>query len=117
MRSCQAKSSELGELGQVTDALTGPGGMLETVRAAQGDVSEVAVELRCDIAMLPLLQGRSAETPSCGSGATAPMRTGADGHLGDLVRKPEVAGPMLADGKRIRPAHTPSTSPTSRRLS
>lgn len=50
-----------GELGQVTEALAGLGDVLETVRAIDGDVSENAVELRRDIGMLLLAQGRAAE--------------------------------------------------------
>ncbi|WP_030912748.1 serine/threonine-protein kinase [Streptomyces sp. NRRL F-5126] len=50
-----------GELGQVTEALAGLHAVLETVRAADGDVSENAVELRRDIGMLLLAQGRTAE--------------------------------------------------------
>jgi len=50
-----------GELGQVTEALAGLRGVLEVVRAVDGDVSENAVELRRDIGMLLLAQGRAAD--------------------------------------------------------
>ncbi|MER6348030.1 protein kinase domain-containing protein [Streptomyces sp. NPDC001595] len=51
----------LGELGQVTEALAGLHGVLDVVRSVDGDVSEEAVELRRDIGMLLLAQGRAAE--------------------------------------------------------
>jgi hypothetical protein len=50
-----------GELGQVTEALAGLHGVLEVVRSVDGDVSENAVELRRDIGMLLLAQGRAAD--------------------------------------------------------
>jgi hypothetical protein len=50
-----------GELGQVTEALAGLQDVLELVRAIGGDVSEDAVELRRDIGMLLLAQGRTAD--------------------------------------------------------
>ncbi|WGD39435.1 serine/threonine-protein kinase [Streptomyces cathayae] len=50
-----------GELGQVTEALAGLNGVLDAVRAVDGDVSENAVELRRDIGMLLLAQQRAAE--------------------------------------------------------
>ncbi|MFF0461893.1 serine/threonine-protein kinase [Streptomyces mexicanus] len=50
-----------GELGQVTQALAGLNGVLDVVRAVDGDVSENAVELRRDIGMLLLAQQRAAE--------------------------------------------------------
>jgi hypothetical protein len=50
-----------GELGQVTEALAGLNGVLDVVRSVDGDVSEEAVELRRDIGMLLLAQGRAAE--------------------------------------------------------
>ncbi len=59
---CQAQAARCrGELGQVTEALAGLNGVLETVRAIDGDVSENAVELRRDIGMLLLAQQRAAE--------------------------------------------------------
>nr|WP_307847365.1 protein kinase [Streptomyces sp. F63] len=50
-----------GELGQVTEALDGLRGVLDAVRAVDGDVSETSVELRRDIGMLLLAQGRAAD--------------------------------------------------------
>ncbi|MDX3313017.1 serine/threonine-protein kinase [Streptomyces sp. ME08-AFT2] len=50
-----------GELGQVTEALAGLNGVLDVVRSVDGDVSEEAVELRRDIGMLLLAQGRTAD--------------------------------------------------------
>jgi tRNA A-37 threonylcarbamoyl transferase component Bud32 len=50
-----------GELGQVTEALAGLNSVLDVVRSVDGDVSEEAVELRRDIGMLLLAQGRAAE--------------------------------------------------------
>ncbi|MEV5146501.1 serine/threonine-protein kinase [Streptomyces sp. NPDC052727] len=50
-----------GELGQVTEALAGLNDVLDVVRAVDGDVSENAVELRRDIGMLLLAQGRTAD--------------------------------------------------------
>ncbi|MFF5546523.1 serine/threonine-protein kinase [Streptomyces olivaceoviridis] len=50
-----------GELGQVTEALAGLHDVLDAVRAVDGDVSENAVELRRDIGMLLLAQGRTAD--------------------------------------------------------
>ncbi|MEV4916200.1 serine/threonine-protein kinase [Streptomyces tirandamycinicus] len=50
-----------GELGQVTEALAGLHGVLDVVRSVDGDVSENAVELRRDIGMLLLAQGRAAD--------------------------------------------------------
>ncbi|MEU0448539.1 serine/threonine-protein kinase [Streptomyces tendae] len=59
---CRAQAARCrGELGQVTEALAGLNGVLETVRAIDGDVSENAVELRRDIGMLLLAQQRAAE--------------------------------------------------------
>ncbi|MCQ4084356.1 protein kinase [Streptomyces sp. RB6PN25] len=53
-----------GELGQITDALAGLREVLGIVRSVDGDVSEDAVELRRDIGMLLLAQGRTAEALS-----------------------------------------------------
>ncbi|MEH0515548.1 MULTISPECIES: serine/threonine-protein kinase [unclassified Streptomyces] len=50
-----------GELGQVTEALAGLNGVLDVVRSVDGDVSEEAVELRRDIGMLLLAQGRTTD--------------------------------------------------------
>ncbi|WP_086770269.1 serine/threonine-protein kinase [Streptomyces bobili] len=50
-----------GELGQVTEALAGLHGVLDVVRSVDGDVSEEAVELRRDIGMLLLAQGRAVD--------------------------------------------------------
>ncbi|AZM74401.1 serine/threonine protein kinase [Streptomyces sp. KPB2] len=59
---CRAQAARCrGKLGQVTEALDGLNGVLETVRAIDGDVSENAVELRHDIGMLLLAQQRAAE--------------------------------------------------------
>lgn len=49
------------ELGQVTDALAALQGVLNVVWAVDSDVSEEAVELRHNIGMLLLAQGRAAE--------------------------------------------------------
>lgn len=54
-RACRA------ELGQVTDAPAALQGVLNVVRAVDSDVSEEAVELRHNIGMLLLAQGRTAE--------------------------------------------------------
>ncbi|MFI1467088.1 protein kinase [Streptomyces wuyuanensis] len=59
---CRAQAARCrGELGQVTEALAGLHGVLEAVRAVDGDVSENAVELRRDIGMLLLAQQRAAD--------------------------------------------------------
>ncbi|MGK5497171.1 protein kinase domain-containing protein [Streptomyces sp. URMC 125] len=59
---CRAQAARCrGELGQVTEALAGLHGVLDAVRAVDGDVSENAVELRRDIGMLLLAQGRAAD--------------------------------------------------------
>ncbi|MFJ9735989.1 hypothetical protein ACIRUL_32355 [Streptomyces sp. NPDC101171] len=50
-----------GELGQVTEALAGLNDVLHVVSTVDGDVNESAVELRRDIGMLLLAQGRTAE--------------------------------------------------------
>lgn len=61
-RSCRAQAARCrAELGQVTDALAALQGVLTVVRAVDGDLSEEAVELRHDIGMLLLAQGRTAE--------------------------------------------------------
>ncbi|WP_307071914.1 serine/threonine-protein kinase [Streptomyces sp. B3I8] len=62
VRDCLAQAARCrGQLGQVTQALSGLSRVLEMVRAADGDVSEEAVELRRDIGMLLFTQGRTAE--------------------------------------------------------
>lgn len=53
-----------GELGQVTDALAGLRDVLHVVRSIDSDMSDEAVELRRDIGMLLLAQGRTAEARS-----------------------------------------------------
>ncbi|WP_374101602.1 hypothetical protein [Streptomyces sp. I5] len=59
---CRAQAARCrGELGQVTEALAGLNGVLDAVRAVDGDGSENAVELRRDIGMLFLAQQRAAE--------------------------------------------------------
>ncbi|MFF0108065.1 serine/threonine-protein kinase [Streptomyces hirsutus] len=59
---CRAQAARCnGELGRVTEALAGLRGVLDSVRSIDGDVSENAVELRRDIGMLLLAQGRAAE--------------------------------------------------------
>ncbi|MFH9133467.1 protein kinase [Streptomyces sp. NPDC017524] len=61
-RGCRAQAARCrGELGQVTDALASLRGVLEVVRAVDGDVSDEAVELRRDIGMLLLAQGLASE--------------------------------------------------------
>lgn len=61
-RECLAQAARCrGELGQVTEALAGLNRVLNAVRAVDSDVSEEAVELRRDIGMLLLAQGRTAE--------------------------------------------------------
>jgi hypothetical protein len=45
----------------MTEALAGLNGVLDAVRAVDGDVSENAVELRRDIGMLLLAQQRAAD--------------------------------------------------------
>ncbi|MEV8564912.1 serine/threonine-protein kinase [Streptomyces sp. NPDC051322] len=61
-RACHAQAARCrAELGQVTDALAALRGVLDVVRAVDGDVSEEAVELRRDIGMLLLAQGQAAE--------------------------------------------------------
>ncbi|MFF2774572.1 protein kinase [Streptomyces sp. NPDC058052] len=61
-RECRAQAARCrAELGQVTDALSELQSVLAVVRAVDSDVSEEAVELRHDIGMLLLAQGRSAE--------------------------------------------------------
>jgi len=59
---CRAQAARCrGELGQVTEALAGLRGVLDAVRAVDGDVNEDAVELRRDIGMLLLAQGQPGE--------------------------------------------------------
>ncbi|MFC5954881.1 protein kinase [Streptomyces pratens] len=59
---CRAQAARCrGELGRVTEALAGLRGVLDSVRSIDGDVSENAVELRRDIGMLLLAQGRTAD--------------------------------------------------------
>jgi tRNA A-37 threonylcarbamoyl transferase component Bud32 len=61
-RSCRAQAARCrAELGQVTDALAALQGVLNVVRTLDSDVSEEAVELRHNIGMLLLAQGRAAE--------------------------------------------------------
>ncbi|MFF3842875.1 protein kinase [Streptomyces sp. NPDC001930] len=61
-RECRAQAARCrAELGQVTDALAELQGVLTVVRGVDGDVSVEAVELRHDIGMLLLAQGRAAE--------------------------------------------------------
>ncbi len=61
-RACRAQAARCrGELGQVTDALASLRGVLDIVRAVDGDVSEEAVDLRRDIGMLLLAQGHATE--------------------------------------------------------
>ncbi len=59
---CRAQATRCcGELCQVTEAPAGLNGVLDAVRAVDGDGSENAVELRRDIGMLFLAQQRAAE--------------------------------------------------------
>ncbi|WP_432034563.1 serine/threonine-protein kinase [Streptomyces antibioticus] len=61
-RACRAQAARCrAELGQVTDALAALQGVLNVVRTVDSDVSEEAVELRHNIGMLLLAQGRTAE--------------------------------------------------------
>jgi hypothetical protein len=61
-RACRAQAARCrAELGQVTDALAALQGVLNVVRAVDSDVSEEAVELRHNIGMLLLAQGRAVE--------------------------------------------------------
>lgn len=61
-RVCRAQAARCrAELGQVTEALVALEGVLSVVRSVDGDVSEEAVELRRDIGMLLLAQGRTEE--------------------------------------------------------
>lgn len=61
-RSCRAQAARCrAELGQVTDALAALQDVLNVVRTLDSDVSEEAVELRHNIGMLLLAQGRAAE--------------------------------------------------------
>nr|WP_307172636.1 serine/threonine-protein kinase [Streptomyces sp. B3I7] len=62
VRDCLAQAARCrGQLGQVTQALAGLSGVLDMVRAVDGDVSEEAVELRRDIGMLLFTQGRTTQ--------------------------------------------------------
>ncbi|TLQ43734.1 serine/threonine-protein kinase [Streptomyces marianii] len=61
-RACRAQAARCrAELGQVTEALTALEAVLAVVRSVDSDVSEEAVELRRDIGMLLLAQGRAAD--------------------------------------------------------
>jgi tRNA A-37 threonylcarbamoyl transferase component Bud32/tetratricopeptide (TPR) repeat protein len=61
-RACRAQAARCrAELGQVTDALAALQGVLNVVRTVDSDVCEEAVELRHNIGMLLLAQGRAAE--------------------------------------------------------
>ncbi|HEY9440269.1 MAG TPA: serine/threonine-protein kinase [Streptomyces sp.] len=61
-RACRTQAARCrAELGQVTDALAALREVLDVVRSVDGDASEEAVELRRDIGMLLLAQGRAAE--------------------------------------------------------
>ena len=61
-RACRAQAARCrAELGQATDALAALRGVLDIVRAVDGDVSDEAVELRRDIGMLLLAQGQAPE--------------------------------------------------------
>ncbi|MFF4571630.1 protein kinase [Streptomyces sp. NPDC001410] len=61
-RACRAQAARCrAELGQVTDALATLQGVLNVVRSVDGDASEEALELRRDIGMLLLAQGRAAD--------------------------------------------------------
>ncbi|MFD7169234.1 serine/threonine-protein kinase [Streptomyces violascens] len=61
-RACRAQAARCrAELGQVTVALAALRDVLDVVRSVDGDVSEEAVELRRDIGMLFLAQGRTTE--------------------------------------------------------
>jgi tRNA A-37 threonylcarbamoyl transferase component Bud32 len=61
-RACRAQAARCrAELGQVTDALAELQGVLTVVRSVDSDVSEEAIELRHNIGMLLLAQGRTAE--------------------------------------------------------
>jgi tetratricopeptide (TPR) repeat protein len=61
-RACRAQAARCrAELGQVTDALAALQDVLNVVRTLDSDVSEEAVELRHNIGMLLLAQGRAAE--------------------------------------------------------
>ncbi|GLF94661.1 serine/threonine-protein kinase [Streptomyces yaizuensis] len=61
-RACCAQAARCrAELGQVTEALTALESVLAIVRSVDGDVSEEAIELRRDIGMLLLAQGRAVD--------------------------------------------------------
>ncbi|MFC1429198.1 protein kinase [Streptacidiphilus sp. N1-3] len=64
-RVCRAQAARCrGELGQVTAALAVLTDVLDLVRSIDGDASEEAVDLRRDIGMLLLAQGRTGEARS-----------------------------------------------------
>ncbi|MEU7279556.1 protein kinase [Streptomyces sp. NPDC045431] len=61
-RACRAQAARCrAELGQVTEALSVLESVLAVVRSVDSDVSEEAIELRRDIGMLLLAQGRAAD--------------------------------------------------------
>ncbi|MGO4631915.1 protein kinase [Streptomyces sp. 2RAF24] len=61
-RACRAQAARCrAELGQVTEALSALESVLAVVRSVDSDVSEEAIELRRDIGMLLLAQGRAAD--------------------------------------------------------
>ncbi|MDQ0695256.1 serine/threonine-protein kinase [Streptomyces albidoflavus] len=61
-RACRAQAARCrAELGQVTEALTALESVLAIVRSVDSDASEEALELRRDIGMLLLAQGRAAD--------------------------------------------------------
>ncbi|GAA0311652.1 serine/threonine protein kinase PkaE [Streptomyces polychromogenes] len=61
-RACRAQAARCrAELGQVTEALATLQAVLGVVRSVDSDASEEALELRRDIGMLLLAQGRAAE--------------------------------------------------------
>ncbi|MGW7104009.1 protein kinase domain-containing protein [Streptomyces sp. NPDC054838] len=61
-RACRAQAARCrAELGQVTEALTALESVLAVVRSVDSDASEEALELRRDIGMLLLAQGRAAD--------------------------------------------------------
>ncbi|MFC9731300.1 protein kinase [Streptomyces roseolus] len=61
-RACRAQAARCrAELGQVTEALSTLESVLAVVRSVDSDVSEEAIELRRDIGMLLLAQGRAVD--------------------------------------------------------
>ncbi|MFF9343218.1 protein kinase [Streptomyces sp. NPDC014773] len=61
-RACRAQAARCrAELGQVTEALSVLESVLAVVRSVDSDVSEEAIELRRDIGMLLLAQGRAVD--------------------------------------------------------